>query len=262
MTIRARPWLPANAVRDNALAGALSAHAESWGARWFGAPKPPSVRMNEVKGRVAIAADCECWKHPTAGIVLALGPNAHVPIAGAMLGIDPGAHKLTVHDHALLRRLAMACAQNYLSCAAEALGFAAGGVASSSREAQSGFRFALSLGAASQVLELYLDDAAAVAARRAILAAPPAPERAPAARREAIGRQPISVGAMIGTGKLGLGELRTLACGDVLVLDRGPGDAMALAVNGMAGLDAPCRIVEDNGALRMRLNGIDDGDYT
>jgi len=261
MTIAARPWLPANAVRDNALAGALSAHAETWGARWFYVSKRASVRMNEVKGRVALAADCECWKHPTVGIMLALGPNAHIPIAGAMLGIDPGAHKLTAQDHALIRRLAMASAQDYLCSAAEVLGFESGAASTASREAQSGFRFALSLGAASQVLELYLDDRAAIAARRTILGSAPTPKGPLASRKDAIGRQPISVGAMIGTGKLGLGELRTLACGDVLVLDRGPGDAMALAVNGMAGLDAPCSIVEDNGALRMRLNGFEHGDH-
>ena len=64
---------------------------------------------------------------------------------------------------------------------------------------------------------------------------------------------------MIGTGKLGLGELRTLACGDVLVLDRGPSDPLTLAIDGVARSDAPCSIVEDNGALRMRLNGFDHG---
>lgn len=259
MTTAARAWLPANAVRDNALAGALTAHAERWGARWFSAPKPTAVRMNEVKARTGIAGDCVCWKHPTAEVLLSMGPSAHVPIAAAMLGIDLGAHKLTAHDHALLRRLATPCAEDYMRGAAHAFGMESGAVTTTSREAQPGFRFALSLGAASQVLELHIDGRAAVVARHAIIDPAPPSRRPLASRKDAVGRQPIRLGAMIGTGKLDLGELRELACGDVLVLDKGPGDAMALAIDGFARFDAPCSLIEDNGALCMRLNGSDHG---
>jgi flagellar motor switch/type III secretory pathway protein FliN len=255
MTVAARPWLPANAVRDDALTRALSAHAERWAARWFAAPKPTGVRVNDVRSRIGIAADCACWTHASAGLVLAMAPTAHVPFASAMLGADMSAHKLSAQDHALLRRLASACAEDYMRTASSALGFAATSEATPSREAQAGFRFVLSMGQASQLLELYVDERAALAARRTLLGDAPRPARALASRSDAIGRQPIRLGAMVGTSKLGLGELRTLACGDVIVLDRGPGDAMTLAVNGRARFDTPCNIIEDNGALQMRLNG-------
>jgi flagellar motor switch/type III secretory pathway protein FliN len=260
MTIAPRAWLPANALRDNALVHALSAFSERWAGRWFAAPKPTNVRMHDVAERAGIAAGCECWIHPDAGMMLALGPSAHLPLAGAMLGIDTVTQKLTAEDHAVLRRLAKACASDYLHGAAAALGFQAASTPSSSREAPAGLRFALSLGAATQVIELHFDHRAALAARRNILAEAPTPSPPLASRNEAIGRQPIDVGAMIGTGRLGLGELRTLACGDVLVLDRGPGDAMAIAVNGIAHPEAPCSIVEERGALCMRLNGSNHGD--
>jgi flagellar motor switch/type III secretory pathway protein FliN len=256
----ARPWLPANAVRDDALSKALATPAELWAMRWFAAPRAVNVRMTEVKARLGLSGDCACWTDAKGSLLLAMGPTAHVPIASAMLGLQTGAHKLTTQDHALLRKLAARCARDFLLTAATVFGSGGESEPTQMREANTGFRFALSLGSASQVLELYVGEHVAVAARRRALGGPEAPARPLSSREEAVGRQPIRVGAMVGVGKLGLGDLRTLACGDVLVLDRGPRDPLALAVNGVAHPDALCTIVEDNGALHMRMNTSECGD--
>lgn len=261
MITNPRPWLPANALRDNALSVALTAYAERWCTRWFCAPKPASLRMSEVRDRASIASDCLCWTHPKGGVLLAMSAAAHVPLASAMLGLETGAHRLTAQDHAVLRRLAASCAQDFLHGVLHLFGRDASVDTTSARSAFAGFRFAVSLGAASQLLDLCIDNEVATVARRTLLDPPPNPTKALAPRNEAVGRQPIRVGAMIGVGKLGLGDLRTLACGDVLVLDRGPKDALALAVDGVPQPDAPCSIVEDNGALCMRLNGFDHGSH-
>jgi flagellar motor switch protein FliM len=66
-------------------------------------------------------------------------------------------------------------------------------------------------------------------------------------------RQDIEIGAMLGVGTVSLSELHSLACGDVLVLDRGPDDPVCLAINGSAQREARCTISQKGAGLELHL---------
>lgn len=259
MTPAPRPWLPPNALRDAKLTDALRTEGDRWAAKWFTSPKPVSVRMNEVRGR-SVAGDGACWRHPGGGLQLVMSSTAHVPIACSMLGLETGAQKLSAQDHALLREVAGACARDFILSTARLFCCDPAAQPAASLDATASLSFAFSLGPASQLLELFVDEDLAITARRALSSEDRRALAPLSDRREAIGRQSIDVGALIGTGKLGLGDLRTLAPGDLLVLDRGPADFVELAIDGTARPDTRCAIAEDGPVLRMRpiereLNG-------
>ncbi len=253
MNASARPWLPANAVRDERLAAALAVHGRNWVRCWFGAERAVNVRMNEVKSRSALANDTRCWSDRQGGLLLCMAPGAHTPIAMGLLGLETGAHRIGASDHAVLRDLAAQAAADFLASASDLLSVE-GVMEAPAKEVHTGFRFALGLGAASQVLELFVEEARATAARKRLAGAQAnARLKPPRPRADAVARQEIRVSAMIGAGKLGLGELRTLARGDILLLDRGPDDAVDLAVNGAVRARALARLVKQSEELRMRI---------
>lgn len=253
MQASARPWLPANAMSDPKLNEALCALAEGWARRWFRGPRQPSLRMSEGKSRPGLANDTLTWVHADGGLLLAMGPNAHVPLAGAMLGLDCSAKKLQTQDHTLLRTIASACARDFLQQAAALFGRSGDIDRSLDREPNGRFRFSLSLGPASQLLELFVEEDLAIAARRALAGRTFVAALEEGARERALDPQAISLSAMVGRGRLALGELNHLAPGDVLVLDRGPSDDLELAVDGLARARS-CRIVEEDAQLKLCLD--------
>jgi flagellar motor switch/type III secretory pathway protein FliN len=60
---------------------------------------------------------------------------------------------------------------------------------------------------------------------------------------------------------LGLGELKRLSPGDVIVLDRGPDDELDLAINGVSAGGA-CSVLRDGADLRLRIDQIQTGQHT
>lgn len=251
--MHARPWLPANATKDGVLTRALTDVAELWAARWFSAPKPISVRMSEA-ARQSLPSESTRWVSPGGGILLALSPSAHTPIGCALLNLETGAQKLSSNDHSLLQRLSHKCVEDFANDVARLFGTAPL-ARLDQREQLSGLRFSYTLGAASQLLDLFVDESHAISARRSLIttATITGAARPLRSRKEAIAQQKIRVGAMIGSSQLGLGDLRTLQCGDVLVLDRGPADRLNVAIDGAARRETACTITRDGGELLMRL---------
>lgn len=258
MMTSSRPWLPANAVRDTRLTEALSATLRSWSQRWFLDGRATPIRWSAMKSRTTLAGDTLCWGNAESGLVTALHVNGHSVIAGAMLGVDCGAHKSKANDHLILRELASVCARDLMKQTCKLFGFTPSLEETRGREIEVAIRFSIGIGKASQLLDIFMDEKTAIAARRSLLARASAPAPAAGARQAAIHRQSIRLGAMVGVAHLDLGQLRALGIGDILVLDRGPEDDLVLAINGRPS-ERACQIVEDAGALKLRLNSLHPG---
>src|SRR5262249_7752358 len=90
---------------------------------------------------------------------------------------------------------------------------------------------------------LYVEKNAIIVARRSAVMT----ERAPPSLggfAEAVGRQEISLGAVLGAARIGLTDLSRLGVGDVIVLDQGVDKAARLTVDS--------RLIESAGALVRR----------
>lgn len=248
----ARPWLPANAVRDETLTRTIANVGECWAARWFRTPKPVSVRMNEA-ARQSPASAAQCWSAGDSDVALIMNDAAYVPIGCAMLGVEVGAHKVTAQDATLLKDIAALCVADLMQDLTHALVPASGFAANEGCEDEKRLRFTFSLGAASQLLELYLSEQLAVTARQRLAGKTSAPCAPLHTRADALSGQRLEVAAMVGESRLDLGELRALRIGDVVVLDHGPTDRVALAINGAARRETACSIVREGEELRLQL---------
>jgi flagellar motor switch/type III secretory pathway protein FliN len=171
-----------------------------------------------------------------------------------MLGLPIGAHKLRSGDLRLFSALAAACAEDLM----RALGHAFGAPQAPQRTTtfqcrdRDTLRYSLSVGAATQVFDLFVARSRAVLARKAAIGgAPRCPPVRP--RSEAIERQQIRVGALVGKVRLGLSEFWSLEHGDVLVLDRAQGEAFELTVDGRLKPSVRCELRHDGRGLETSM---------
>ena len=202
-------------------------------------------------GWLDIPSDAACWD--AGGLLLVADAPSQLTLAGWMLDL-PVSPKMNDVDRRFLRDLADACARDFLETAAGL--FSVGSAPRPippTRAQHTGVRFSLSVSSATKVLELHAPEHLALAARRGALPAP-APRSAPASRRDALERQSVRVGAMVGAGRVGLSDLANLSRGDVLVLDRGPGEDTALTINGEARPGTACVLEQQDAELTLRVN--------
>jgi flagellar motor switch/type III secretory pathway protein FliN len=211
-----------------------------------------SIKKSEVRDRVMLANDSVAWRDRASGFVTSLAPAAHVPIACAMLGLETGTHKLSSDDHRVLRELAQISIQDLSVEIAKIIGLSGALDITSERQIGAQFRYALAMGGATQLFEVLMSEQRGLEARAFLMGVAPVSSTPLHERREALDRQSIRVSAMVGRGRLGLGELKRLSPGDVIVLDRGPDDELSLAINGLP-INASCTVLCDGDDLRMRI---------
>ena len=249
----ARPWLPRNALRDETIVASTAERADKWAIRWFGEAVAANVRKGASIGHVKMACDTVCWESSCQGLVLATDAPGRVRIVSAMLGVKTAWLKLTEADLELFDELAAPCIEDLLGGLAEL--FQTGprtGMAPPNRIVENALSFSLGFGSATPAIDIFVHEHLAVAARKATISGGrPAPVLGQ--RNEAIARQTVQIGAKLGVGQVGLSELCTLACGDVLVLDRAFGDRLALTVNGEAKPDTGCELHQDGAVLKLRV---------
>lgn len=77
----------------------------------------------------------------------------------------------------------------------------------------------------------------------------PAPKLSPIA--QALARQSITLGALVGTTRLPIGAARDLAVGDVLLFDRATTDPLPLAIDGRATQSGSIRLRPDEDGIAM-----------
>lgn len=253
MTPEPRPWLPQQALKDDTLIKRIIGDCTSWSARWFAEPRDTSVRMRFIEAS-PIARGATIWRAHTPGFAITITPHAELLLASWTLGFALGSQRLNPHDESLLRGVAQECASDFFPCVAQT--FSVTGTFAQAPEfaAPSGACFTFAIGAASPVFELYVSDALLIAGRKACVRKQLAPSPLSVnARENATARQTVKLGAMVGVGRLGLSELYNLAAGDVLVLDRGHNDKVALTIDGAIQPQTRCDLRQDNGELKLRI---------
>lgn len=244
MSTAVRAWLPEASLYDGVLARAFEQVAASWAAAWFSKPPPTTLRASTTQlpaGSEALSAQA------TPGLRLILDERAALALGRGLLQLPHSVRTLNRADTALLRELGFRSARDFLTSAAQS---ARDLTHLSIESVGTPLRFVVSVERVSFNLEL--DYEVAVQMRRA-LAKPGRRSSELRARREAVAAQTINVGALVGAGQLTLAELHLLERGDVIVLDRGPSEALPLTVNGVAGDVPACALYSDKERLMLRL---------
>lgn len=245
MSKDARPWLPEAALYDGVLAGAFEQAASHWAAEWFVNPPSVAIRISANANPDGVEA-LSVLAAP--GLRLVLDEKAAQAMGRTLLQLPGSARAITQADTALFRNLGSRCARDFLASAAQT---ARDLTHLSSESVQAPIRIAVSVERAA--FSLCLDRAVAIHMRKAL--AKPEPRTGELrARREAIAAQTIRLGALVGASQLTLGELHSLEHGDVIVLDRGPTDALPISVNGIAGDVPACALFSEQERLMLRLH--------
>lgn len=171
-----------------------------------------------------------------------------------MLGLSPGAHVLKPKDEDLLAALAGRCARDLIETAQRELLSRSDQALNLTRHEhdRSDLIWSINVGSASNVAYLYISPTVAAEARLRMLPPPPT-RRPPVSRQSAIARQRVRVGAMIGRSRMPAGDMRALAVGDVILLDRGPHEPGELSLNGVPCAEDACEIHQVGSQLVLRL---------
>jgi hypothetical protein len=220
-----RPWLPAAAERE--MEAALGDAAAAWLARWVVDPCPadPVEAISSAEG--------------DGGVVLAEAPDLVALGAEACAG---RADTDNPRDRRVLERVGQAMLDDL-----------AADLAGQQREASSGAtsRFKLSCATRGWSLRISLSPEDQVTLRKRG-SSPARPVRL-GSRGKALATESVWVGCHLGSAGLTAGEAKTLAPGDLIVLDRELAEAVPVTVAGVVCAGGTARIERSGAQLTLRL---------
>jgi hypothetical protein len=232
MMVLPEAWLPAPALFDGILTDRVTGVVYAWRKRWLSTPGKASVRL---QAGVKLATSRAGWASACGGLQIVAGQQGQLRLAAGMLGLRRTRAKAASADLALMDRLSGEAISNLIGMLA--------GIFQTQPKAERlkriptedfheisiAMQFAVST-PAGRLVDVHVTPDAAVSGRKAQIASRRAPS--PLGRRQdAVRRQTVRIGAFAGAGEIGLAELRTLAVGDVLVLDRMIDESFDLTLN-------------------------------
>ncbi len=250
-----RTWLPSGALDGGAVERRIAETAEQWSAHWF------ARRLMRGVGESAWLDQAELGRlrdlqlrFAEGGLALALEDDSWMVIARMMLDEPADREADTPADEQLVERLAAACVDDLCDRLAAAFGL---GRAAWRRGAIDALPFPeaciFALGPSEKAPTLRVLVARDLVAGTVKSSATPGRKLPPLRPlTEALARQNIGLSALVGRCELSLGELAGLASGDVLVLDAAAGDALPLAIDGVA-RSGRCEIEQEAGQLRLKI---------
>ncbi|HMC93126.1 MAG TPA: FliM/FliN family flagellar motor switch protein [Allosphingosinicella sp.] len=231
-----QPWLPLSSLVGDAIFAPLAGAIEGWCQAWF-RPLPPLSLSVVQRGRpVWTAASGEYrWEVHRAAVALAAGPNATGRLRALALDADPQQRPATARDRLVLddfgRRLMADLAARIEGAFA---------IPGALRDAPERLEDPWSGGDTLAALCAFADGteairiglpAAALVPYRRRSAAPSRGKRGLATLAHALAPVRVPLQARIGTAILSVDELRGIAPGDVLLLDRAIDDPAEILVN-------------------------------
>jgi hypothetical protein len=228
-----RLWLPAVALDCVRVRAAAGEAVDAWSRAWFAGTHAVAARFEASAGQAPDRA--APWRLHGAGIALAASGADAVRLAGLALGADIERLVLSEADRDIVGRLSATVTADLARRLEAAFGLAPAETGEPSAvedpfAGAGGIMFTATDGEGRPLLHAALSGAAIVPFVKGAIQM--SKRRRPALARlsRAIGATGIRVEARLGSAALGLGELATLAVGDVLILDRTLDDGVALVL--------------------------------
>ena len=219
MTAAAREWLPKEAFTAEAVSATLSGPLLDWSQRWF------------VDARVAVSlVTCPANKERPAQGIEITGKSAKAVMPGhgkrrlleAALGAGLSGKVLSESDHKILDALAVDAMKELLSTLDEL---------SEKSDSESVAISATLCLASAELATISLPAHGLVRAVKAMFGTPRAADTAPKELRECLKPVELMTEAVLGRADLALQDVRELAAGDVVLLDRSLRDLVELRLS-------------------------------
>lgn len=255
MTETVRAWLPRGVGTGEEVRAAVKRTVADWSEQWFGQDTVSLSTLRPVEGAPE-GVDRAGWRRHGAAVGINCGGRAAQRVLGWALDTRLDLLELTDNDQLLIDAFGERLFGDLTARLETALGVAGdlpdrrpidpfdgqGGVIASLVDAHGGTVVALAL------------PQDAIAAFCRARAPAPRPATAPLLdRAAALNPETITLEAQLGRAELSLGELRTLAVGDVLVLNTGVGDAIDLGLPGAGAAPLRGRLTHLDGHVALTL---------
>lgn len=244
MTALPRPWLPQTVFDDPRMVDALTDPVREWSLKWFGAAETVKFERCAESHDLSGPRGLSGWRPCAAGIWLAWDDRIALRLARQALALGHTRPKTTAEDERLLLRYAERMAGEL----AEAMQHRFG-PAETDAETAIGMKFALQ--GSDGAFRLLVAHGALVALRKQLC--PAWIPRTPAATRLSIllAGVPIEIEASFGAASLSALDLRQLAIGDVIVLERTPDEPLALTARESGTLVGAAQLVPTADGLAL-----------
>ncbi|MGE5566073.1 MAG: FliM/FliN family flagellar motor switch protein [Parcubacteria group bacterium] len=254
MTNRVLDWLPLSAVAREPVRAKVTAAVSAWSEAWFSPPRRlHATRLTPHKGETA--AQGRTWRIPRQALAISCPRPAAARLLDWALDTDVQRLSPTDADRKLIEAFEAQIIEDLAAKIERALGIE--GKSKSDPASPYGPLGGLSIEIADEQGETLVWLALAMSdvlpACKASL-----PQRARSVEkltglRSALADTPVSIEAVLGSASLGLADLRTLAPGDVLVLDAGLEDAALLALAGSQRSVGRATLTHTEDALALTL---------
>ncbi|WP_425999049.1 FliM/FliN family flagellar motor C-terminal domain-containing protein [Caulobacter sp. DWR1-3-2b1] len=228
MTRQARSWAPPSIAESPALRAKVAEAVSDWSFAWFARFRLTVGRWDIVRGDPWTGVEGVRVEGQALG--LARGERAAQRLHERAFGVDLSATPLSEADRRVVDGFAREMFDDLLAGLERALS-----LGDFRPEAAAtwdgGIKIGLTDDSGAVLVWLVAPLAAVLPICRSALA-PPRPRAPPLGRRAALAAAAVRLDVILGSADLTIGELRTLAPGDVLVLDRGLHDPVALVIPG------------------------------
>lgn len=221
MSPSVRQWLPPQIAERPVIRSTLDMAVSAWSERWF-AGATVSVSRTHQTGRRAVSGEIVMVMGESA-VRLKLVGEGRTRLAGLALDMVIERLELTESDRRLVEGVARDVMDDLLRTLHTALGLPCEGEARSVPDGpipHGGLDVFLAEGAGPDLAVMTLPLSDLVAVRLAAMPAPRRPQTPLGALSDAVAEAAVPLRARLGAARLSLGELRSLAVGDVVLLDQ------------------------------------------
>jgi hypothetical protein len=234
MNVQPRAWLPKDAIAPERIRPAIDQLMTEWGRAWLAESRP--LLKTAFQYDWPSASTSANWRSAAGVVSLELTRVVQAVIAGAMLGVTVPSGSLQALERTIIEDIARAAADDLLVrfVGLTGLKVEACELSDQAIDLSSCSWWSVGLGVGKPGFKFALSDSALIAISKRALA--PARRSRPVSLREALALHEIKVSASLGRCALSLADLKGLAVGDVLVLDRAVEGPLEINVDGRPSL--------------------------
>jgi hypothetical protein len=230
MNVQPHAWLPQDAIAPERIQPAIDELMAEWGRAWL-AESRPTLKPAFQDDWLSTSTSAN-WRSCADVASLELTPTVQAVIAGAMLGVTVPSGSLQAAERTIVEDVARAAADDLLVRFARLTGLKAEACELSDQaiDLSRCSWWSVGLGVGRRGFKFALSDVALMTISKQALA--PARRSRSVSLREALALHQIRVSATLGHCALSLADLKGLAVGDVVVLDRAVESPLEIHVDG------------------------------